>query len=223
MSAFGGDSWAREAQYRKRRLDDLLIDYAESSSYRKTRSGKCECLVCPNNPLLDSLLMLSMHVKGARHIAAESTLKERELWRQDEINKRIALNDHSASTVKLGPKPLIQQTKKTISNVQSCFDNERFRGGNSPLQNPNHLLSSDQKESPSSHKSASACNSTECQSKSSENNKMLVEWQIELRKRQERELKFTAAGWKRDCNGKWFKDENVEFDSDEEDPNICLT
>lgn len=40
--------------------------------------------------------------------------------------------------------------------------------------------------------------------------------------RRERELKFTSAGWKRDGHGKWFKDENVEFDSDEEDPNLCL-
>ncbi|KAK1302400.1 hypothetical protein QJS10_CPB12g01397 [Acorus calamus] len=83
---------------RKRRLDNLLIDFVESSSYRKTRSGKYECLACPNNPLLDSLLMLSMYIKGARHIAVESRLKERELWRQDEINKRIALADHSAGT-----------------------------------------------------------------------------------------------------------------------------
>lgn len=26
---------------------------------------------------------------------------------------------------------------------------------------------------------------------------------------QERELKFTASGWKRDCHGGWYKDENV--------------
>ncbi|CAA3029444.1 Hypothetical predicted protein [Olea europaea subsp. europaea] len=38
--------------------------------------------------------------------------------------------------------------------------------------------------------------------------------QLDYRVRQERELKFTTAGWKRDCHGTWFKDENVEFDSD---------
>ena len=29
--------------------------------------------------------------------------------------------------------------------------------------------------------------------------------------RRETELKFTAAGWKRDCHGKWYKDENVSI------------
>ena len=34
---------------------------------------------------------------------------------------------------------------------------------------------------------------------------------LDFRERQERELKFTAAGWKRDCQGKWFTDENVSL------------
>ena len=34
---------------------------------------------------------------------------------------------------------------------------------------------------------------------------------MDFRERQERELKFTAAGWKRDCQGKWFTDENVSL------------
>lgn len=53
--------------------------------------------------------------------------------------------------------------------------------------------------------------------------KVLSEWQADLQKRQEQELRFTASGWKRDCHGRWYRDENVEFDSDEDDPNICLT
>lgn len=32
---------------------------------------------------------------------------------------------------------------------------------------------------------------------------------MDYRERRERELKFTAAGWKRNCHGKWYKDENV--------------
>ncbi|KAJ6716659.1 SODIUM CHANNEL MODIFIER 1, partial [Salix koriyanagi] len=59
MSVFGGDSWAREAQFRKRRVDDLVIDGLDGSSYRKLSSGKYACLVCPHNPVLESLLVLS--------------------------------------------------------------------------------------------------------------------------------------------------------------------
>ncbi|KAK9988310.1 hypothetical protein SO802_028549 [Lithocarpus litseifolius] len=39
-----------------------------------------------------------MHTKGSSHRAAESKLKETELLRRDEINKRVALSDSSAGT-----------------------------------------------------------------------------------------------------------------------------
>jgi len=56
MSVFGGDSWARDAQQRKRRLDDLLLPTTASSSpstpdsFRKLPNGKLACLVCPRHP-----------------------------------------------------------------------------------------------------------------------------------------------------------------------------
>uniref|UniRef100_A0A251VE71 Sodium channel modifier 1 n=1 Tax=Helianthus annuus TaxID=4232 RepID=A0A251VE71_HELAN len=122
-------------------VDDLLLDAAgdQSSSYRKLSSGKYACLLCPHTPVFDTPVILSMHMKSRRHLAAESRLKQNEEERQNEMNKRIALSLESTSTSK-----------------------------------------------------------TECR---------------------ERELKFIEAGWKRDCHGGWFRDENVEFDSDEEDPN----
>lgn len=62
MSVFGGDSWGREAQQRKRRVEDLVAEEAidESSSVKKLSNGKFACLVCPHNPVLDSLLMFSV-------------------------------------------------------------------------------------------------------------------------------------------------------------------
>lgn len=60
MSVFGGDSWAREAQYRKRRVDDLLLEDLEASAYKKLSNGKFTCLVCPHNPVLDTPLVLSV-------------------------------------------------------------------------------------------------------------------------------------------------------------------
>ncbi|CAK9185174.1 unnamed protein product [Ilex paraguariensis] len=65
MSVFGGDSWAREAQYKKTRVDELLVDGFDSSSYKKLSSGKFACLVCPNNPVLDTPLMLSRTFMGS--------------------------------------------------------------------------------------------------------------------------------------------------------------
>jgi hypothetical protein len=66
MSVFRGDIWARDAQQRKRRLDDLMLPASASSSpsnpdsFKRLPSGKLACLVCPNRPVLDSPLMLSV-------------------------------------------------------------------------------------------------------------------------------------------------------------------
>ena len=38
---------------------------------------------------------------------------------------------------------------------------------------------------------------------------VVVQSHLDFRERRERELKFIAAGWKHDCQGKWFRDENV--------------
>ncbi|KAJ6896482.1 sodium channel modifier 1 [Populus alba x Populus x berolinensis] len=150
MSVFGGDSWAREAQYRKRRVDDLVIDGLDGSSHKKLSSGKYACLVCPHNPVLESPLALSYHIiscagsyqlapnlflmlllshaycKGSRHIAAESKLKEKELMRQSEINKRLALSESDVrpanpsalnKNTTLVSKPLIEKTKKAATEI----------------------------------------------------------------------------------------------------------
>ncbi|KAK4345379.1 hypothetical protein RND71_035555 [Anisodus tanguticus] len=220
MSVFGGDSWAREAQCRKRRVDELMVDNIDSSAYKKLSTGKFACLVCPHRPVLDNSLMLSVHVKGSSHRAAESRLRERELGRQDEINKRIALSEcgtatsrtlRSSQLCKSASKPLIERTRKAASDI----------------------LHQNLKPSTASEVDEIKCNkgdttsglenkrNSQCVQIGVATNQSIMPqaYNWELR---ERELKFTSAGWKRDGHGRWFKDENVEFDSDEEDPNLCL-
>lgn len=206
---FGGDSWGREAQHRKRRVDQLAVEGLDASSYKKLSTGKFACLLCPNTPVLHSPLMLSMHMKGSRHCAAETHSKNRELSRHNEIKKRIALSsvtgdtastNNSSHVSKSASKPLIEQSKKAA--CESCNINQQI----------------------ASYKSHDA--STSCSFDSSRNRTLLATEgateQLDFRERKERELRFTAAGWKRDCHGRWFRDENVEFDSDEEDPNVSL-
>ncbi|KAL3730572.1 hypothetical protein ACJRO7_027572 [Eucalyptus globulus] len=161
-----------------------------------------------------------MHCKGSRHRVALSRLKERELEKKDEINKRIALSDCTvnAGTItstlnRIKSKPLIKQTMKAVSevldkgNARQDVHNDCHSGkicGNLHGNETSHVIESF---------SFAAKEAAE---------EVVVQQQLSMRERRERELKFTSAGWKRDCNGRWFKDENVEFDSDEEDPNICL-
>ncbi|OIT32705.1 PREDICTED: sodium channel modifier 1-like [Nicotiana attenuata] len=220
MSVFGGDSWAKEGQYRKRRIDELMADNINSSAYKKLSSGKFACLVCPHCPVLDTPLMLSAHVKGSRHRAAESRLRERELGRQDEINKRIALSEcvtatsstlTSSQLCKSANKPLIERAKKAASDILH--------------QNLAQSTASRVDEIKCNKGDGTSCLTNKRNSQSVQigvtTNQTIIPHAYD-RERQEKELKFTSAGWKRDGHGKWYKDENVEFDSDEEDPNLSL-
>lgn len=228
MSVFGGDSWGREAQQRKRRVDDLLLSSSSSSLYKKLSNGKYSCVVCPHNPMLDSPLAFSLHAKGSRHIAAASRIKEREMSIKEEVNKRIALSpDSTASSGIIGSskeskaknQPLIEQTRKAILEAQ-C---KRFWNQSSKQfsysETANAASISDTKVELEGTFKMKESGSVVI---NKDSNKLLLEWNETLRVRREKELKFISAGWKRDGFGKWYKDDNVEFDSDEEDPNDCL-
>ncbi|XP_057787436.1 uncharacterized protein LOC131004719 isoform X2 [Salvia miltiorrhiza] len=218
MSVFGGDSWAREAQHRKRSVDELMIEGIDSSAYKKLSNGKFACLVCPSNPVLDSPTMLSTHVSGSRHQAAELRRKNRELSKQEEIKKRLALSDCVSAKAPANTatkqlistrKPLIERARKAVLEVISgevTLPEVKPRVAN--LGGP--------------CVGDSGSNADPIGVEATVKGVVREVQPLNYRLRQERELKFTAAGWKRDCHGRWFKDENVEFDSDEEDPNIVL-
>ncbi|KAM0034822.1 putative sodium channel modifier 1, zinc-finger, sodium channel modifier 1, acidic [Helianthus debilis subsp. tardiflorus] len=214
MSVFGGGNWGREAHHRKRRVDDLLLDAAgdQSSSYRKLSSGKYACLVCPHTPVFDTPVILSMHMKSRRHLAAESRVKQNEEERQNEMNKRIALSLESTSTSKTGNTPTKQ------ANLASKPLTEKTRKATF------ELLHRSYPEQGTTVNSDSQClipeNSSFGPTEATGNN--VDRLSLDYRECRERELKFIEAGWKRDCHGGWFRDENVEFDSDEEDPNEYL-
>ncbi|XP_042507073.1 sodium channel modifier 1-like [Macadamia integrifolia] len=247
MSVFGGDSWAREAQHRKRRVEDLMEEglnkeVDSNPTYKKLCNGKYTCHVCPHHPILDSSLMLSMHCKGSCHSAALSKFRDRELRKQEEITKRMALSDCdigaassdiSSQQFKLRGKPLIEQTRKARSEalcnqtVKQNAANETCNGklsrGSSSFFSPTAPPAPKQRTEASMMVTSTPSESNKNSGwQSKADSRLLVQQQLDFRERQERELKFTAAGWKRDCHGRWFRDENVEFDSDEEDPNVCL-
>lgn len=117
-----------------------------------------------------------MHNKGSQHVAAQTKLKEKELWRQQELNKRIALSSESKNPSKNSSlnnqvKPSVEQTRTAILELQSS------------------KFTSNAKDTASNDSNSS----------------------ISIHERRKRELKFIAAGWKRDCHGKWYRDENVSF------------
>lgn len=154
---------------------------------------------------------MQMHKKGSRHRTAESRFKERELRRQDEINKRIALCDGSigsdgtstsAKQFRLASKPLIEQTKKAASEIL-C--------NKIPKQNINIQIHSSKENGDDSANEPSNCNYNSSFPRMEGGKGLVAQHQLDIKAIRERELRFTEAGWKRDCHGKWFKDENVSF------------
>lgn len=155
---------------------------------------------------------IQMHSKGPRHKAAESRRKERELWRQEEISKRLAMSNCVTSTsgsnvpyqqCRNGRKPLIERTRKSASEIFS----------NDIIEQRNKCRKLDGESVISSCVYGQSIQWKECPEMEVPRKEVVVDQvqQLDYRGRQERELKFTAAGWKRDCHGRWFKDENVSF------------
>lgn len=160
-----------------------------------------------------------MHMKGSRHSASESRLKERELSRQAEINKRIALSESSTSADSnyvptqqygLGNKPLTQRTMKAVSEALGtnpaqqltvpAIDTVKYTG--------NPILKG------SSSKYNSAIGQVVADKQFPQNmdyKEKVSQQQLDYKERKEKELKFTAAGWKRDGFGGWYKDESVSL------------
>jgi hypothetical protein len=174
-----------------------------------------------------------MHIKGSRHIAAESRLREKELSRQQEISKRLALssvpsvskysNQHpSVRAGDMKEKPLIEQTRRAILDAQSTrFNNFSATKESHDLKRTGNALYCSSQVAPSGVPlEECAENTASVESKNIEGGpftgdetprKVLSEWEVDIKKRQEQELRFTASGWKRDCHGKWYKDEDVSI------------
>lgn len=124
------------------------------------------------------------------------------------MNKRIALGNSSATSASSSTahgrrcesanKPLIEQAQKAASEILYSGSPLYTSLHESPAVGSNTCH---YKENPSIQRSTLA----EVVTASEEG----LRHQLDSRDRRERELKFTAAGWKRDGHGRWFKDENV--------------
>lgn len=156
-----------------------------------------------------------MHAKGARHRAAESKRKGTELIQRNEISKRLALfgsvSSKKSSVHVPSIKPLIEQAKKATSDVlndkassSKTNNNNSFRGAKSAVIG----LSGAAQSQPPSVRQCISFSATDTDT-GEKDGPTFLQHRVDYRERHEMELRFTSAGWKRDGNGKWFKDENV--------------
>lgn len=113
-------------------------------------------------------------------------------------------------------KPLIEQTRRAILEAQSTrFNNFSATKESHDLKRTgNALYCSSQVALSGVPLEECAENTASVESKNIEGGpftgdetprKVLSEWEVDIKKRQERELRFTASGWKRDCHGNGTK------------------
>lgn len=159
--------------------------------------------------------ILQMHCKGSSHRNAELKIKEQELMRHDEINKRIALSGSSTGTANCNShhqnfrsvdKPLIEQSRKVASERRCGQTTQPQQSSSNANRDVQRILDhiTNRHSNLSQHSSCPALEAADEVVKQQQQH-------LDLQERRERELKFTAAGWKRDGHGKWFRDKNASL------------
>ncbi|CAB4036551.1 Hypothetical predicted protein [Paramuricea clavata] len=83
----GDDHCALRLQ-KKQRVAELFAEDIPADEVNQTRSGKYICLVCPHNPVLDTMPMLSIHRQGRKHLTNMSIKIEKEHNLNELLQKR---------------------------------------------------------------------------------------------------------------------------------------
>lgn len=203
------------------------------------KNGRYSCLVCSHRPVFDTVDMLSVHRKGKRHLEGLKWYYGKKSRLQNEIDKRrhqeyVTKEDNQQEAG--SSAPLLTQTRKIThhallrsSPYSSCHKkaserSENLKPESCPPESPVSTATSKINTGP---KPTGERNSDQWQSGKQMNKKKGCkapsvpesEPLTEQRRRElEHYLKLKSAGWLQDPSGKWVKDENVEFDSDEEEP-----
>uniref|UniRef100_A0A3Q4HD11 Sodium channel modifier 1 n=1 Tax=Neolamprologus brichardi TaxID=32507 RepID=A0A3Q4HD11_NEOBR len=208
---------------KKRRVADLLSNFIPEDEAALMKNGRYTCLVCSYRPVFDTVDMLAVHRKGKRHLDGLKAFYGKKARLKTEITKRQHENYVQAEEKRQEPSssaPLLAQTRKLTHHVllktvpyNSCLLEKMFYCQPLFLANLGHDFASTPfvaNNEPHPSKDTAECQAAERQ----EAEPITAQRKREL----EHYLKLKSDGWLQDHSGKWVKDENVEFDSDEEEP-----
>ncbi|XP_060726223.1 sodium channel modifier 1 isoform X3 [Tachysurus vachellii] len=227
---------------KKRRVADLLANYISEDEATLMKNGRYSCLVCSQRPVFDTVDMLTVHRKGKRHLEGLKWFYGKKARLKNEIDKRRHqeyVNEEDDRQETGSSAPLLTQTRKIAHHAllkttpyNSCHKKASERCENPVTPDCSRNYSVDQNIIPRA-KSQIYMDTTPVPADASHHR---IETQMKKKKRKaanpaasepvteqrcrelEHYLKLKSNGWIQDPSGKWVKDENVEFDSDEEEP-----
>ncbi|XP_077012163.1 sodium channel modifier 1 isoform X2 [Tamandua tetradactyla] len=212
-----GDDWSQLNVLKKRRVGDLLASYIPEDEALMLRDGRFACAICPHRPVLDTLAMLTAHRAGLQLFYGKKQPgrgKEQNPKQQNELRREETKSE----------APLLAQTRFITQSAlhraphyNSCC-RRKYRPeapgpsvSCSPLPPPEvELHSGIISRQPESGAGPQA----------KETATVLAPPPMSPTRRRalDRYLTLRSSGWIPDGRGRWVKDENVEFDSDEEEP-----
>uniref|UniRef100_A0A8D2AL39 Sodium channel modifier 1 n=1 Tax=Sciurus vulgaris TaxID=55149 RepID=A0A8D2AL39_SCIVU len=218
-----GDDWSQLNVLKKRRVGDLLASYIPEDEVLMLRDGRFACAICPHRPVLDTLAMLTAHRAGKKHLSSLQLF-----YGKKQPGKGIEQNPRKQDELRReetkAEAPLLTQTRLITQNAlhraphynSSCRWKHRSETSGpsvscSPLPAPEVELQSrkinrepEQEAGPQAKESAAVS----APAPMSPTRRRALDHYLTLR----------SSGWIPDGRGRWIKDENVEFDSDEEEP-----
>ncbi|KAM9243246.1 sodium channel modifier 1 [Dugong dugon] len=218
-----GDDWSQLSVLKKRRVGDLLASYIPEDEALMLRDGRFACAICPHRPVLDTLAMLTAHRAGKRHLSSlQGFYGKQKPGKGMEQNPRQQ-NELRREETK-AEAPLLAQTRfithsalHRAPHYNSCC-RRKYRPeapgpsvAHSPFPPPEVELQSGKISRESEPKAG-------LQAKKSATVPAPAPMSPTRRRALERYLTLRSSGWIPDGQGRWVKDENVEFDSDEEEP-----
>ncbi|KAM8932395.1 sodium channel modifier 1 isoform 2-T2 [Lycaon pictus] len=212
-----GDDSSQLNVLKKRRVGDLLASYIPEDEALMLRDGRFACAICPHRPVLDTLAMLTAHRAGLQLFygkkqpvkGMEQNPRQQNELRQSEIKAEA---------------PLLTQTRLTTQSAlhraphyNSCC--RRKHRPETPRPSVSHPPLPPPEVEPESGKiTKEPMPGAAPQAKESATVSSPVPMSPTRKRALDHYLTLRSSGWIPDGQGRWVKDENVEFDSDEEEP-----
>uniref|UniRef100_A0A3Q4AHL7 Sodium channel modifier 1 n=1 Tax=Mola mola TaxID=94237 RepID=A0A3Q4AHL7_MOLML len=207
-----GDDKCQLNILKRRRTADLLSHFIPEDEAALMKNGRYTCLVCSYRPVFDTVDMLTVHRNGKRHLEGLKAFYGKKGQLKNEMAKRQHENyiKHKDKTQEPScSAPLLAQTRKLTHHAllktapyDSCHRKTRCVRFNIDFHTTLRP-----RESLHSLADMKAMITQEAEPQSAERRRELKHY-----------LKLKSQGWLQDRSGRWVKDENVEFDSDEEEP-----
>ncbi|XP_053446771.1 sodium channel modifier 1 isoform X2 [Nycticebus coucang] len=185
------------------------------------RDGRFACAICPHRPVLDTLAMLTAHRAGKKHLSSLQLF-----YGKKQPGKEMKQNPRQQNDLREETKaeaPLLTQTRLITQRAlhRAPQYNSRCRrkyrseapgpSVGSPMFPPEIQLQSgktSREPEPGAGPQAKESATVLTPAPMSPTRRRALDHYLTLR----------SSGWIPDGRGQWVKDENVEFDSDEEEP-----